>query len=111
MRRRSVLILVGLLAGLAIVDVFTGWRFLILPAVAACLACAAVAGLLGARRLRLLAVSLAAACFAVHLVYSLLIVSEEGRWAELEREKAEGALASAKRNIHNMFVPFSVEVV
>jgi hypothetical protein len=103
MRQRSILILMGLLAGLAAVDVFTGWTLLSLPVVIACLACVAMAVVLGARRLRLLAVCLAAACFIIHLVYSLHIMSEERRWDLLEREKAGKALTAAVSMLDGRF--------
>jgi PAS domain S-box-containing protein len=85
----------GLVSGLALVDVFTGWTLLSLPAVIASLACAAAAVVLGARGVKLLAVCLAVTCLAIHLACSLRIMSEERCWEVLEQEKAAEALAAA----------------
>ena len=92
-REKTVLILLGLLAGLALLDVFTAWGLLPVPAVAACLAAAGAAMFLAPRFLHRLLLGLVLASFALHLGFNLIADYEGGRWDRLKIDKAERALA------------------
>ncbi len=101
-REKTILILLGLLAGLALFDVFTAWELMTVPAVAACLAAAAAAVFLGTRLLHRFLLGLVLVAFALHLGFNLVADYEGGRWDRLKIDKAEQALAGALQDLETM---------
>ncbi len=101
-REQAVLILLGLLVGLALLDVFTDWQVLTVPAVAACLAAAAGSLFLGTRFLHRLLLGFVLASFALHLGFGLVADYEGRQWDRLKIEKAEQALARSLEDLGSM---------
>ncbi len=102
-RDKAALVLTVLTCSISLLDVFSGWTLVSLPVVGACLALAALAIVLGARRLRLALICSAIAIMALHLGLHFYLRYENTRWDRISREKAGHALSEVLAGIEERF--------